>query len=116
MTRPHSREVSKGFAVFFVGLCMLIHAAATEGWQAAPTNLTGRLATVEPANRRVTLIPEGEVDLLELFVAEGGVVAQDDRPLTLADLVLRVGRRITVTYRAEGSRRIADRIIVEGEQ
>lgn len=75
--------------------------------------LVGRLATVEPSNRRVTIVPEGEVDLIEMFVAEEGEVRQDEDTLTLADLVIQVGRRVTVHYQLDGSRRLVQRIIVE---
>ena len=77
--------------------------------------LIGRLATVEPANRRVTVLPEGEAELVEMFVADDGEVAHDERPLTLADLVIQVGRRVMVVYRFHGERRIADSITVEPE-
>jgi hypothetical protein len=86
---------------------------STEARQDPSATLAGRLATVEPANRRVTVVPEGEVDLVELFVSAEGQVAEDSRTLTLADLVIQVGRRVTVQYRTDGGRRIADRIIVE---
>lgn len=79
------------------------------------TALVGRLATVEPASRRVTFVPEGEVRRVEVFVAERGTVIHDDSELTLADLVIQVGRRVTVLSRLQDNRRIADRIIVEPE-
>ena len=78
--------------------------------------MTGRLATVEPGNRRLTIVPTGEIRRVEFFVAEDGEVLHVDRKLTLPDLVIQVGRRVTITYRvepADGMRRVAMRIIVQ---
>ena len=79
----------------------------------ADSSLAGRLATVEPSARRLTLIPTGEVDLVEVFVAEDGEVRQGDRLISLADLVVHVGSRVSVHYRLDANRRLAVRIIVE---
>jgi hypothetical protein len=75
----------------------------------------GRLATVEPSIRRVTFVLDGEVELFEMFLAESGQITHQDQPVTLAALVLHVGRRVTVHYRQEGERRLVERLIVEGE-
>ncbi len=61
------------------------------------------------------MLPEGEVKLVELLVADDGKVRQGDREVTLSDLVIQVGRRVTIRYRVEGERRHAESIIVEPE-
>jgi hypothetical protein len=63
----------------------------------------------------VTLVPEGEVRRVEVFVAERGSVIHGESELTLTDLVIQVGRRVQVLYRMENDRRVADRIIIEPE-
>ena len=80
-----------------------------------PMSLTGRLATVEPAARRITVVPDGAVDLVELFVAPEGKVTQGDRELSLAELVIQTGRRVQIDYYADGMRRLALRVTVEAE-
>ena len=112
--RSLPRRVSTTTVVFFVAVCMFIGSALPSA-QLAGETLVGRLATVEPANRRVTVVPEGEVDLVEMFVAADGKLAHEERDLTLADLVIQVGRRVLVSYRVEGDRRIADSITVDPE-
>jgi hypothetical protein len=79
-------------------------------------DVVGRLATVEPSNRRVTIVPEGEVELVEMFVAADGRVERDGRSLSLADLVIEVGRRVTVSYRVTDGRRLVERIVVEDQR
>ena len=69
----------------------------------------------QPALDEVVRNPVVQVDAIEIFVASEGGVEQNERALTLAELVIQVGRRVTVTYRMEGDRRFADRIIVEPE-
>ena len=81
--------------------------------QPEPATLLGRLATVEPANRRITVMPQETVDWVELFVAQDAQVEHKTRVISLADLVIHVGRRVTVQYRLDGEHRIADSIIVE---
>jgi hypothetical protein len=94
----------------------MVNVVAAQSAAASPVaSLVGRLATVEPAERRVTMMPEGEVDLVEIFVAENGEVLHDDERLTLPELVIRVGRRATIVYREVGERRVADRIVIEPE-
>jgi hypothetical protein len=44
-------------------------------------------------------VPEGEVRLVEMFVAEDGELRLEEQPLTISDLVIHVGRRVSVTYR-----------------
>jgi multidrug efflux pump subunit AcrA (membrane-fusion protein) len=95
----------------------LLSAAApvARGQSTATTSLRGRLAFVEPAFRRVTVLPDGESRLVELLVDEDCDVRQGDRELTLSDLVIQVGRLVTVGYRLENDRRVAESIIVEPE-
>jgi multidrug efflux pump subunit AcrA (membrane-fusion protein) len=102
------------FAIFAV---FLLSAAApvARGQAPAVQSLRGRLAFVEPAFRRVTVLPYGESRVVELLVDEDCEVRQGDRELTLSDLVIQVGRQVTVGYRLEGDRRVAESIIVEPE-
>lgn len=81
--------------------------------QSPAGSLIGRLATVEPAKRRLTVLPQGEAQLVELFVAVDGDLSHDDKPMTLADLVIQVGRRVAVEFRLEGARRVVERLTVE---
>lgn len=60
--------------------------------------VTGRLATVEPAIRRLTIVPDGEVDLVEFFVAEDAELHRAGKPLTLAQLVIDTGARVALHY------------------
>lgn len=83
--------------------------------QTAMPVVVGRLATVEPALGRVTVIPEGEVNLVEMFVDETGRVEREGETLTLAELVIEVGRRVTVRYRVSDGRRLVEHITVEPE-
>ena len=99
----------------FAALGILSAAGVIAGVQEPETEsqLAGRLATVEPAARRLTMIPDGEADLVEVFVADEGEVRQQDETLSLSDLVIQVGKRITVRYRLVNNRRVALSIIVE---
>ena len=115
VTRTFSRREVAIATALSAAMCTLALSASAysqEGGSRLAT-IAGRLATVEPANRRITLIPRGEVELFEIFVAEAGELRLEDQRLTLADLVIQVGRRITVSYRTEGVRHVAERIIVE---
>jgi hypothetical protein len=84
--------------------------------QPADLQYVGRLATVEPAGRRVTLLPEGSADLEELMVAADAEIRQGERLLTLEELVIQVGRRVTVQYREFNGRRMVRSIIVDPER
>jgi hypothetical protein len=77
--------------------------------------LRGRLAIVEPASRRITVLPDGEADLVDLLVGDDSEVRHDDRELTLSELVLLVGRRVSIRYRLDNDRRVAQSVIVEPE-
>ena len=79
----------------------------------AEQTVLGRLAFVEPSLRRISVVPDGEVRMSELFVDDDTDLRQGDRVLTLSDLVIEVGRRVTVRYRIDGDRRIAESIIVD---
>ena len=61
----------------------------------------------------MTLVPHDKVDSVEVFLAEEGAVEENERTMTLSELVILVGRRVTITYRVDGQRRLADSIIVE---
>jgi hypothetical protein len=103
-------------------ICLLVFVLSVAGAMArgqadaSAETLLGRLAIVEPASRRITVLPEGEVHLVEVFLDENGEVRLAERELTLAELVIEVGRRVTVRYRVEKDRRIAERVIVEPER
>ena len=75
--------------------------------------VTGRLATVEPALRRITILPEGASEIVELELAPDARIVLLDRELTLPALVIEVGRRVVIDYRVEGDRTMAVRITVE---
>ena len=75
----------------------------------------GRLAVVEPSAARIALIADGEVDLRTLAVAPDAEIKQGDRELTLSELVIQVGRRITVQYTADKGQTLAREITVEPE-
>jgi hypothetical protein len=75
----------------------------------------GRLATVEPAARRVALLPDGEEDLQDMVVAEDTALRLGERQLTLQQLVFQVGRRVTVHYRQLDGRKVLLSLTVELE-
>ena len=78
--------------------------------------MLGRLASVQPGLRRITVLPDGDFRLSDVFIADDSKVREGDREVTLPDLVLLVGRRVTVRYRVDGDRRIATSVIVEPER
>jgi hypothetical protein len=79
----------------------------------AETAVEGRLATVEPRSRRITVVIEGESELTELTIDEDGDVRRDDDAITLSDLVGLVGNRVKIVYRTDGSRKVARSLTVE---
>jgi hypothetical protein len=103
--------------LFVAAMCILLISSTSAAQDVASDNssITGRLATVEPTVRRLTMIADGEVNLVEVFVAEDAAVVEDGRTLTLAQLVIRTGRRVTMAIRREGERRIATAVTVEPE-
>jgi hypothetical protein len=110
------RSPGVGAVVAFVAvMCMLHTDVATQTQPQPDRSLSGRLATVEPANRRVTIVPDGEVSLVEFFVAEDAKVVQGERALSLPELVIQVGRRATIAYRDDGNRRVAEHLVIEPE-
>jgi hypothetical protein len=98
--------------VFF----LLSGAALGSGGQAPDQSLLGRLASVQPGLRRINVLPDGDIRVSDVFIADDSEVRQGDREVTLSDLVLLVGRRVTVRYRLDGDRRIAASVIVEPER
>jgi hypothetical protein len=78
--------------------------------------LAGRLATVEPAAARITVIADGEVQMRALNVAPDAQIRKGQEELTLSELVIQVGRRVVVTYVSEDGAVIASEITVEPEQ
>jgi hypothetical protein len=71
----------------------------------------GRLATVEPALRRFTLVPDGQSEAIS-FVLDEGVIWQESRELSLPALVTQVGSRVKVRYHIENGVRLARMITV----
>ena len=98
-------------------LAFLLSAAAVmaRGQEPVEPPLLGRLATVEPAARRIAVLPDGQANLIELILDDAGEVRQEDRELTLSELVILVGRRVSIRYRLENDRRVAQSVIVEPE-
>ena len=76
-------------------------------------SVSGRLATVEPSARRLTMIPEEQVDRIELLLGDGAEILHEDEKLSLSQLVTEVGRRINVRYRMTNGIREARSITVE---
>jgi hypothetical protein len=113
--RHFPRVVCARLATLVAGVLLSVTVLAAGGQAPAAESLSGRLAFVEPALRRIAVIADGEVRLSELFVADDSELRQGDRELTLEELVIQVGRRVTVRYRVEGDRRIADSVIVAPE-
>jgi hypothetical protein len=74
----------------------------------------GRLATVEPAVRRFTLVPDGQSEAIPFVLDEEGVIWQESRELSLPALVTQVGSRVKVRYRIENGVRLARMITVAG--
>lgn len=78
--------------------------------------MNATLATVEPRQRRVAVLPEGESRLVDLFVPEDASITRGEEELTLGELVILVGSRVKVDYRMSDGRRDAERITVEVER
>lgn len=97
------------FIVLVVALGTIAQAQQEEA------SLRGRLATVEPAARRIAVVAEGDIKVTEVIVADDGEVLQDEEKISLAHLVTLVGNRIDVRYRMENGVRVARRLIVERE-
>lgn len=111
VTRPISHR-SWTVSILLVAVVCTSGVALAQEHPAA--ELRGRLATVEPASRRLTIVPDGASERVELFLGDQGQLEYEERQLTLTDLVIQVGRRVAVYYRVDdGARRIIERLIVE---
>jgi hypothetical protein len=75
--------------------------------------LAGRLATVEPAARRLTVVADGAETLTEVLVQEGTEVMRGTRPISLSELVTFVGSRVIVLYHVENGVRLPSSVTVE---
>jgi hypothetical protein len=75
--------------------------------------MIGRLATVEPALRRITLVPEGQSEVVAFVLDDSGVIWQSSRELSLPALVTQVGSRVKVRYSVENGIRLARSVTVE---
>jgi hypothetical protein len=95
---------------------MLLVGAPWVGSEPQDQTMAGRLATVEPAAGRITVVADGQVTLAELFVADNAEVVDGAEPITLSELVILVGRRVTATYHESDGRRLVRRLTVEPEQ
>ena len=98
----------------------LAGAALLVAWTVVTSQLTGdvvsgRLAIVEPSAARISLLATGEVKLREIAVAPDAEIRQGDRSLSLSELVIEIGRRVTVRFRTDGDRTVATNITVEPE-
>jgi hypothetical protein len=97
------------------GVLLSVTVLAAGGEAPADESLSGRLAFVEPSLRRIAVMPDCEVRRSEFLVADDSELRQGEQELTLPELVIQVGRRVTVRYRVEDDQRIADSVIVEPE-
>jgi hypothetical protein len=106
------KAASLSVLVLFAVLGAVAGAAA---WQesAGATILVGRLATVEPANRRITLVVDGEESLTAVHVHEEAVVRDGEEGISLAQLVTLVGSRVTLSYEMQDGVRVTRSLIVE---
>ncbi|HUE85485.1 MAG TPA: hypothetical protein VMO26_05355 [Vicinamibacterales bacterium] len=111
---PHALYAPLAATISAFLLSAVIGVARGQDDASAPT-LLGHLAFVEPAARRIAVLPQGEADLVDLLVADDGEVRQNDQKLTLSELVILVGRRVSVRYRIDNDRRVAQSVIVEPE-
>jgi hypothetical protein len=74
----------------------------------------GRLATVEPALRRFTVVPDGQSEVISFVLDGDGVIWQESRELSLPALVTQVGSRVKVRYHIENGVRLARMLTVAG--
>ena len=94
----------------------VVMSSVLNGGQTSAQTIVGRLAIVEPSAARITVVVAGEVDLKAMAVARDAEIRQGERRLTLSELVIEVGRRVTITYRDEQGQPVATSINVEPEQ
>src|SRR5262245_25522262 len=80
--------------ILMVALASVI-TSATQPAATDELSAVGRLATVEPAKRRVTMVADGESKQTELILDPAARVLQGDVEITLSDLVGMVGNRVT---------------------
>ena len=101
-----------------MAVVFLLSAAAIFARGQEPSNLSlrGRLAFVEPAARRIAVLPDQEVHLVEMILDDDGAVRYQDRELTLSELVVLVGQRVSIRYRIEREVWVAHDIIVDPER
>ena len=102
-------------ALFLFGVSTWAAYAYSGQPQQDDASLLGRLATVEPDARRVSLVAEGESTTTELVVAEDSEVFQGNDKISLAELVTLVGNRVKVRYRMDNGVRVARTLTVEKE-
>lgn len=109
------RSIQIAGPLVVLGVLIFAFTVAALSGQPSPTDpaLTGRLATVEPSARRISLIPEGQAERYELMLAEDTEILQESNKLTVSELVIQVGSRVKVRYREENGVRIVRSITVE---
>jgi hypothetical protein len=106
-------RVSTSLVAFVASILLLdLRSAAVQPEE----TLTGRLATVEPALRRIAIVPDGEFRPAELFVAEDATLASGEQRLSLSDLVLLVGRRVTASIEETDDRQLVRHLTVDPER
>lgn len=113
--RAPFESVRPALTLLAVAICMLSAESSIAGGARHGSGdvLAGRLATVEPAARRVTVVPDGAEHRVEVLVAAGAEISERNGRLSMAELVTRTGRRVRVEFRVEGERRVVDRLTVE---
>jgi hypothetical protein len=87
---------------------------SVQGRAVTAAAIEGRLATVEPAASRITIVPKDGSIMVELAVVDATTILLDEQSLTLSDLVLHVGTRVWIDYREDAGMMIADAIRIEG--
>jgi len=73
----------------------------------------GRLAGVETATGRLTLVPDGQTTMVDLILDAEGRIWKASRELSLAELAAQISSRIKVRYHLDAGRRIARSVTVE---
>jgi hypothetical protein len=100
-----------------VGLLTLAFTASAMSVQKAawadPTSIIGRLTAVDLAARRLTMVPDGAPQTIDLVLAPDAEVWQGHTRLSRRALAAHEGYRIKVRYRFDGDERRARSVTVE---
>jgi hypothetical protein len=90
-----------------------VAASSRQSQSVEASTLMGRLATVEPRARRISVVADDSADRIELLVDENSEILHESQDLPLSDLVMQVGSRVKIRYRMENGVRVALSITVE---